>query len=159
MSYKEIASQTLSSDTTTVTFSSIPQNYRDLVLVVSGRLNLATDRLTQVRFNGDTGTTYRGVRYFRTSSTNGGDQFNSTNFSLGLGYNTEPFGASILQIFDYTQTTKFKGALLSENLWEPYAASRAYQWQGLPALTEISITANTGQINSGSTFALYGIEG
>jgi hypothetical protein len=165
MSYKAIASQTLSSDTTTVTFSSIPQNYRDLVLVISGRLNLDTDRVAQLTLNGNTGTNYRGVRYFSVgnivggSQTIGGDSFNATNFALGLGYNTEPYGLSILQFMDYTQTNKFKGVLYNENVVEEiYGAARAYQWAQTAAVTSISITANTGQINTGSTFALYGIE-
>ncbi len=54
--YHLIDSTVLSSSASSVTFSSISQDYRDLILVATGTTSTATYRAVQL--NGDTGSNY-----------------------------------------------------------------------------------------------------
>ena len=51
-----IATNTLTAVASSVTFSSIPSTYTDLVLVLQGSFDSADD--VRFRFNGDTGSNY-----------------------------------------------------------------------------------------------------
>ena len=57
--YTPIATQTTSGSTGAVTFSSIPQTYTDLVVVINTSLSGLCNSLLQ--FNGDTGSNYSGT--------------------------------------------------------------------------------------------------
>ena len=54
--YEFIAKNVLSSNTSSITFSSIPQTYTDLVLIINGGNTGAVQ--VAIRFNGDTGNNY-----------------------------------------------------------------------------------------------------
>lgn len=55
--YDSIATTTLGSANTTITFSNIPNTYTDLRLIFVGRTSSGADTL-MIRFNGNTGTVY-----------------------------------------------------------------------------------------------------
>ena len=56
--YTPIRTQTLSSVTASVTFSSLPQDYTDLILVINGGHNSTLGYGLNVRLNNDTGSNY-----------------------------------------------------------------------------------------------------
>ena len=56
--YDPIATTTLGSAASTITFSSIPNTFTDLRLVLFGVTLNATGTYNQIRFNNDTGTNY-----------------------------------------------------------------------------------------------------
>jgi hypothetical protein len=66
--YEPIASQTLGSAVSSVTFSSIPQNYTDLILVVNYGIS-ANNFGARIRFNGDTGSNYSDSFIYGTGSS------------------------------------------------------------------------------------------
>ena len=81
--YDELQVQTVATDTTSVTFNSISQNYTDLILVShTGYTNTNVGQGFSLRFNGDTGSNYSvtvaegdgssGSAYRGTSQTGGG---------------------------------------------------------------------------------------
>jgi hypothetical protein len=156
-SFIPIASQTLSSSASTVTFSSIPSSLtgktlRDLVLVG----DVSDLRNTQIRINGiDSGIYNQAVMFARGSgasffSLNGREQFSLGNADSGVRSNF------IMHFFDFTQTNKNKSCLARSNsdnvvLYAQTAATTS-------AITSITIFTATSWA-AGSTFNLFGVEG
>jgi hypothetical protein len=141
-----------------VTLSSIPQTYKNLVLIIRNfRPAVGNDSLG-LRFNGNT-TTYSstGQNFANTSIT--GDRIydvvtnNSSTTSNGFAQAT---------IYDYTNTTTWKlleGTSLSNNNTTP----ANYNFQRIAgifgqtsAITSITALCNSGNFTSG-TMLLYGV--
>ena len=79
--YTALATTTLGSSASSVTFGSIPQGYRDLMLVISGTVTSSNITLA-IRFNGDTGS-----NYFSVNMRGNGSAASSTSWSsISLGY-------------------------------------------------------------------------
>ena len=70
VTYTPITSNTLTSATASVTFSSISGTYTDLVLVVSAQ-SASTNVDLAMRFNSDSGTNYSNTRLYGTGSAAG----------------------------------------------------------------------------------------
>lgn len=107
--YEWIASQTLSSSSSSVVFSSIPQNYKHLQIRMIAGDNTQTNNTFGLQFNSDTGSNYasHGLRgNGSTVSTNANtSQTGSYFFSVGGSTN---WGTAIIDIHDYASTTKNK---------------------------------------------------
>jgi hypothetical protein len=108
--YEKIATTTLASDTNSVTFSSIPATYTDLVLVM--QIKSSSSDTIRFRFNSDSGTNYSTTRLSGTGSSAVSDRESNSSVTLGssYGYPTSTLGATthILQIFNYSNTTTYK---------------------------------------------------
>lgn len=151
--YSMISQHTVTTAVQTVTISSIPSTFKDLVLVVAG-LGTSGAELN-LSFNGDTGSNY--------------DYYKQNNYGGGGGNNTYPMtvadivttGSAEVTIINYTSTlmTKF---ILSDYTFElgGLGYGRAYgNWHPATAAAIASITcdASSGQTyNTGSIFTLYG---
>ena len=115
--YEPIATQTLGSDTATVTFSSIPQTYTDLVIVQQGRCSDAsTDINTYYQFNGDTSSNYSVTRL----QGNGSTAVSNRGSSQTVGYITYvpannatagEFSANTINIMNYSNATTYKTSI------------------------------------------------
>jgi hypothetical protein len=157
--YTPIASQTLGSAAASVTFSSIPQGYTDLILVTN-LSSATTDQSIYVQFNADTSTNYsRTVMYGDGSSASSGRD-TSYNY-IRMGYNTGGRTANITQIQNYSNATTFKSTLSRSNTY-PGSAGYVYAsvglWRNTNAITSVLIGASAGNFDSGSTFSIYGIQ-
>jgi hypothetical protein len=161
-SYITIASQTLSSATATVTFSSIPttlngKTIRDLVLVT--RPLMTSNASPRIRFNSDTGNNY----FYVIMQGNGSTTFtvaSQDNSFMGLsdGAASRLTQLLVMQIFDYT-TTKQKTILMRDDSATERTVTWAGRWANTASIDTISLTASAGSFDVGSTFTLYGIEG
>lgn len=153
--YDLIASNVLTSSVTSVTFSSIPSTYRDLVAVVSATAN--TNANFNVTFNSDTGINYRYIRLQGNGST-ASSQSNMTHnaiFEQSIDTTADQY---IMQIMDYSVTDKHKIVLSRHN--RPTAAlwGIASRWANTSAINTIQFAVPGGNtFSSGSTFYLYGI--
>ena len=152
--WEVIGSQTLSSATASVTFSSIPQGYRDLVLVVQHKGNTASVSAT-VLFNSDSGANYPMVFA-------GGDGSSAT-FSSATGsyiYTTSASTTSpaltITQIMDYSATDKHKPVLVRRNRGDDKVGMFAQRWANTSAITAIEVYTSSDNFAANSTFTLYG---
>jgi len=107
--YTPLATVTLDSSTSAITFSSIPATYRDLALVVNGSLNgLAGMR---ARINGDTGNNYALHGLNGTGSSVISFAGTSTSSILlmsntGSSATANAFGAGVADILDAFSTSK-----------------------------------------------------
>jgi hypothetical protein len=155
--YEPISNQVLSSNTATVTFSSIPQNYTDLILVTT--VTEPTDGYFKLQFNSDTGTNYS-----RTTLYGGGVALSNRNTNEVAWYidaqQTFTNGlTAYTHIFNYSNSTTFKSGLFRFGAAAVYALVSARLWRNTAAITTITCAQiSSGQFSAGSKFTLYGIK-
>lgn len=149
----------LSSTTTTVTFSSIPQTYTDLVLIFTGKQNGGTDNL-RVYYNsdnGNTGVTYTAVRMLGSGTTLGASERQyAVPYAMAGDIGTSWF-SGVLNFQDYSNTSYVK-YFLGHSGDTTYQGIYAGRWDTGNAITDISLRRSTGLWQVGSSFQLFGIK-
>ena len=157
--YEPISTQTLGTAVPTVTFSSIPATYTDLVLVIGYGVHSTGGELVNMRFNSDTTTNYSNTRI-----ANGGGGFssfrdsNASSINIGVIYATSDPLAMIVHIFNYTNSTTNKTVLARSNTTQNVTTTVGL-WRATPqAITSIDLLLTGGNYGVGSTFTLYGIK-
>ena len=165
--YTLIASNTLTSSAASVTFSSIPSTYTDLVLRVSARTDYA-DTLDNigVQFNSDTGSTYSATRIRGNGSATASARSSSTyplTIHAGADGSTatsSTFSNWELYIPNYTVSQNKPIASFSvqeNNAALAYIHSHAGLWSNTATISSIYLYG-LGNFVSGSSFYLYGIK-
>jgi hypothetical protein len=153
--YEPIASVT-STGQATISFTSIPSTYTDLVLVVNGAYSGTT--YGSFTFNSDTNNNYSYTRLLAYSGGLISDYNTGAAGRDGFSLDTTA-GSVIATIQNYANTTTFKTMLMRENNAAAGVAAYAYLWRSTAAITSIAITAkSSGTFVSGSTAVLYGIK-
>ena len=166
--YTPIATTTLGSSAASVTLSSIPSTYTDIILIVSARSNWTTDEYEGlgIQFNSDTGSNYSytvlagngaAASSFRgTSQTKIEGRLNPSYSS-----NTSP-SANVLQLQNYSNTTTYKTMLMRTNSSVEYyeVTATVGLWRSTSAINEVKLfpTESGAQFVAGSTFTLYGVK-
>lgn len=158
--YEPIATNTLGSAAASVTFSSIPGTYTDLVLVcVNGNAN-NSDNDIYIRFNSDSGSNYSRTQMIGngTSATSSRTS-NNTEIRIGPSYNNTVTSHLTIHINNYSNTTTNKTALLRSGHASGYTVAEVALWRDTSAITSITLTLQSS-VNyvAGSTFTLYGIK-
>ena len=161
--YTPIESRTLTSATTTVTFSSIPATYTDLILVANTIVSSGTGAELSIRFNSDTATNYSNTYLLGTGSATATGRGTSFTYA-DCGYLSSNSGnpnTRILHIQNYANTTTYK-TIISRASGVNGAQVTAYVnlWRKTPeAINSITIfSASSLTYATGSTFTLYGIK-
>lgn len=155
--YSLITSNVLNTGTASITFSSLPSTYRDLVLII--KLASGVDgRNTRLQFNSDTGSNYYRVYGQGNGTTLLAATENTTNFRINnSGQDNSIF---VTHIFDYVATDKEKPLLVRYNQGTgsfPAVGMSAGRWANTSAITSILLNMNADDFPSGSSFYLYGI--
>jgi hypothetical protein len=157
--YTQIASTTLGSASASVTFSSIPSTYTDLVLIVSVQNN-TTPTNWAIQFNGDTAANYSStfLRGNGTAALSGRNTSNALGY-VGVAYSTANiFDFGGVNIQNYSNTTTYKTYLARYgNAPTDGVAARVGLWSSTAAITSIRIFPESNSFSTGSTFNLYGI--
>jgi len=159
--YDKIASTTLVSATSTVTFSSIPQTYTDLVIVFSGKAANNTD--AQVRVGGsntpDSSASYS--RHFMFGYSGGlvVDTIASLNGFIFSPYNENT--NLVMVLHSYTNPNIYKPVLI-RNGPKPSAGDNltyisANIWRDATAINCVQFYSPTHNFSIGSMFSIYGI--
>jgi hypothetical protein len=156
--YVALDKKTLTSTVQSVTFTSIPSTYTDLVLVVTASTNTAVNSF--IRINGDNTANYSATRLYGNGTTASSSRYNTETFSYTGDLNTS-IGTTILHFQNYANATTVKSFLSQDTL----ATSGGGLWSGvwrktpLAAITEVEVGATSGGLlQIGSTFSLYGIK-
>jgi hypothetical protein len=156
-----IATNTLSTATASVTFSSIPQGYTDLVLVTNVKSISGTKDLV-VRVNGDTGTNYSWTALMGDGTTVYNEKTtNYTNWYLEYAaYVGSTLNANTITSFmNYSNTTTFKSYLTRGNNASYGTSAVTGLWRSTSAISSIVVYFDQGgNMDVGSTFTLYGIK-
>jgi hypothetical protein len=160
-SWNALGGMTLISETTlassTVNLNDIPQNYKDLVIVIRNFRPATDNVLLSMRFNADGGTRYldgigaSNAPFGNTSITVVPQSDNGASQSIGQW-----------KIVDYANTTTWtlvNGYAISNNATTP-ANANAREGQGaynqVAAITSITLFPSSGNFTSG-TVLLYGV--
>jgi hypothetical protein len=165
--YTLISSNVLSSSAATVTFSSIPATYTDLVVRYAVR-GTAAGTNTRITFNGSSATNYSvtvvganttSAVSSRESSATYANNFYSVNRSTSTA---STFSSAEIYIPSYTvaQNKPFSGAGVIENNSATtlfYIAANALLWRDTATISSITLTSESGSFVADSSFYLYGI--
>lgn len=150
--YELIETTTLASSASSVTFTSITQDYRDLVLVVN--LLAASASNASVRINSDSASNYSRV-FMLGSGSSATSTAQTTNTIFLMGNSATDTTNGILQIMDYSATDKHKSCLQRSN--QDYVFAQAVRWADTSAVTALEIYKGANSFAVGSSFSLYGI--
>ena len=156
--YTPLATVTLGSSASSVTFSNIPATYRDLILVVNTVGSTGAGFYFQ--FNGDTGSNYSYVYALGNGTSTESAAVTATE--ARFGNITTGLGTHLLSVMDYSATDKHKTALVRSG--SPTAGTGtvaswmfANRWASTAAITSMRIFPSGATMNSGSTLNLYGV--
>jgi hypothetical protein len=159
--YVAIETQTLASNTATVTFSSIIGTYTDLVLVCTNTRTNTADVGLRIRFNGDSASNYANTFLYGTGSSFGSVRNSSTSinayYAAIVGTATNAF--SVTNIMNYSNSTNHKTVLTRDGAAASGVDAMVGTWRNTAAITQIDITCSNGTslFATGSVFSLYGI--
>jgi len=151
--YSLIESQTLGSATATVTFSSIPATFTDLILIIKATTISANYNL---RLNGDTGANYS-YTVIAGNGSSATSSRSSSNTVIGLTYTGSGAPMTKLQIQDYANTTTYKTVLNRQDDAANATVASVGLWRSTAAINSITVVS-PGTTPSGTTFKLYGIQ-
>jgi hypothetical protein len=159
--YEPIATQTVGTAIQTITFSSIPQTYTDIVIAsaiqVSGNVNV------WFRFNGDTGTNYS-FTLLQGNGSSGSSGRSSNDSKIQLDsvaypyFTSTAFSPNWVHIMNYSNTTTYKSALFRANNATVGVSIGSGLWRNTAAITSISFIAGAVNFAVGTTFTLYGVK-
>jgi hypothetical protein len=169
--YEPIATTTLGSSASTISFTSIPSTYTDLVVVVYANAS-ASNHLYARWGNGsyDSGTNYSNTGMYARSTTNDYGSDRNSNFAFarlnpftyGVPNATSTFGTTLVSLQNYSNSTTFKVALtrVSGVGASDYAGTEAgiILWRSTAAINQIQFSLPSGNFNTGTTITIYGIK-
>ena len=152
--YTPIATTTLGSAASSVTFSSISAAYTDIVMVFNGSLSVGSGLTFQV--NGATsGFSDTFLIGYGSSASSGRDSNVTSSFFADIGTTNS---TAILNFMNYSNTTTFKTVLSRGSAAGNGVSASVGLYRSTSAITEIKILSPSGNITTGSTFTLYGVK-
>jgi hypothetical protein len=174
-SYISIASAKITSTTGAITFSNIPQGYQDLFISATIRTDPTTFSQSSLTYYVNPGVASATAGFSVTNlRTYGGGTAQSTRYTTTTTVYGFSFAESVLptmmsapnlfssaqaHIFNYSSTTRFKTAILSnagETINSGSMHLAACLWQNTAAITGLQLATN-GNFVAGTTLSLYGI--
>jgi len=158
--YTLIGSATADGTSLSVTFSSIPATYTDLVIVCAITAGNTGD--AYLRFNGDTASNYSDT----VLRGNGDGLASSVRDSNAAGMDIGPvslitgseIGIVVVNVMDYANTATYKTSLIKFTEATNNISTLAGLWRNTSAINSILFSSRGGNWGTGSTFKLYGIE-
>jgi hypothetical protein len=158
--YEPIATTTLSTTASTVSFTSISGSYTDLIAVFVGTTTTGVE--ARVRFNTDSGNNYS-YTYLAgdgSSAISGRGSSGNELFITTYGTPSTTQGNFIMHVQNYSNATTYKTVLVRGNRITAGFGPEATVglWRSTSAITNIEFRAGSTTWASGSTFTLYGIK-
>jgi hypothetical protein len=154
--YEPILTTTLGSAQASITFSSISQSYTDLVLI--GYVKRTANSDTQMQINGNTGAAYSYTLLFGNGSSASGYRISSAS-QWELGYQPATSPTTLIANFqNYSNSTTFKTVLSRVNASAGDVGVYANRCSTTDPITSMLIFQSAGNLDTGSTFTLYGIK-
>lgn len=150
-----LANLTLTTTDSSVEFASIPDTYRDLVLVAQTQATGNTYH--RIRMNGDTGSNYSKVKMAGNSA--GAQSSTQSGNTIDLvDINSSSFSIDIIHFLDASATDKHKMVIIRSNqTGTTETAAHVGRYASTSRITSITISPNALSYAAGSTFCLYGI--
>lgn len=158
--YTPIATQTLSTTSSSVNFTSISGSYTDLIIVIVPKTTL-DDTAARLRFNSDSGSNYSDTFIFGNGTTAGSGRHSNITYGRTHEYGdftTNGDGVLIVQMNNYSNTTTYKNWLARSNRASKGVDALVGLWRSTSAITAIEIYPSQSTWAAGSTFTLYGVK-
>lgn len=162
--FDNIYSYTVPSNTSSVSLSSIPNTYDNLVIVCM--LKATSTIPYYFRWNNDTGNNYVNSWWYRWNASIDAEGYFTQNYHR-LGYNTvgqsTEFSPVTIYINGYADTSFYKSVRTFSGA--PYAVNEsvqmgAHEWQSTSAINRLTLLGNPGDlIAAGSSIDIYGVAG
>jgi len=168
--YQLIEAKTLTATAASVTFTTIPQTYTDLILKISARSTSTAGAdiyaNLKIQFNSDTGNNYNGILLFTNLGSPGSGSYTSQPgylFSYANGNVTTASTFSNMEIYipNYTgsnQKVYSVDGVVENNASNGFVEMAAERWTGTSAITTIDVVSLYGLHTANSNFYLYGIK-
>ena len=166
--YTPIATRTVDTSVTSVTFSSVPSTYTDLVLIA--QYQCTSNGGLWIRYNGDTGTNYSVVNMIGSQNTKASyadanePYIWADTYYQGTGTVLTDRPIVRAQIMNYSNTTAYKATLTRGDDVRTTGSSDGTiyagvsTWRNTAAINQIDVLSASGNFVLGSTFTLYGIK-
>jgi hypothetical protein len=166
--YTPIYAQTLSSAVVSVTLSSIPSTYTDLVLIMQAK-STGTYGSLRVTVNSDAGANYSHTALGGSGTAAGSSRASGQNwfdFCRTSGISSDGFGLYTVNFMNYSNATTYKTVLDRTSVQNTGSGDGteivAGVWRSTAAINSITLAtpggATFGNFAVGSTFTLYGIK-
>ena len=163
--YEPIATTTLNSTASGITFSSIPNTYTDLKLIILYSTLNPNNEL--IRFNSDSGTNYSFTTLYGNGSSASSSVYSNTDslrVDIGIG-GTTPNSTDVafvtVDIFNYSGST-YKPCLISTSgdfNGSGISTKTANVWRSTAAINTIYFYSNSSSnLVTGTKATLYGIK-
>lgn len=155
ITYEPLASTTLTSSASSITFGGIPNTYTDLRVVLTGRTNAGVGSATTIRFNSDAATNYSWT--YVSGNTSAASSTRATSQTSVIGpylTNDANIATGNIDIFSYASST-LKSVLVSMSN-ASFVRNAVGLWLSTAAITSITLS-NTNAMEIGTTANLYGI--
>jgi hypothetical protein len=162
---KLIATQTLTSAGPSISFSSIPNNFTDLYVLLSLRMaRSTTGGAVKMRINGsDTNFSWRSLQGNGSGVSNDSQTDSNLFWTDGANQTANTFGNIAIYIPNYAGSTNKSisvDAVDENNATESYQRITAGLWSNTAAITSLSWSDNSASDwVAGTTASLYGIGG
>ena len=155
--YTPIATANGTGSSGTISFTSIPSTYTDLVLVSNFESSTAANVFYRV--NGDTGSNYSDTTVYGDGSSTG--SYRRSNQTLSYTTYISASGQRVVMttnFMNYANTTTNKTFITRFNNASFELGAVVGLWRSTSAITSVTINLNnSANFTSNSTFTLYGI--
>jgi hypothetical protein len=167
--YSKLAEVTLASSAATINFTNIPQNYTDLVLRLSGRINTAayTDDILLSLNSNTSSFTWRSLYYYgggaagsNTSSTSPGNG-QILGGQPGTTTTSNTFGNMEIYFPNYAGSRNKSistDSVNENNAADNFMSLTANLWANTTAINQITLTPRSASFVQHSTAYLYGVK-
>jgi len=160
--YEPIATTTLGTATNSISFSSIPATFTDLVLIVNGE-GTSTGGGSQdvvLRLNGETAATNYSETVLRGSGSSATSiRYSESYLNAASAWSTGRRYNHIVQFMNYANTTTFKTVLSRGNYAGGDVNAVVILWRATPAaINQIALNISPNNFAIGTTATLYGIK-
>ena len=154
--YTPIASQTVSGSASTITFNNIPQNFTDLVLVMSGTHSQLSS--FYIQFNNTPSTT----NYSTTIISGNGSSVSSfgqtSQDGILNGVVDTTMSQQITHIMNYSNSSTNKAVITRGGVTTFATRTFVGLWRSTDAINSLTLYPGAGTLSAGTTINLYGIQ-
>lgn len=160
-----IATTTLGSAASSITFSSISSAYTDLRVVFSNvKISSSSSNVAYLRFNGDTGGNYSFTTVYGYGTGVASARGTSGDGYTGIQLNTGPVSTTVPQFYTADilsyQSSTFKTSLLTSSQdanGSGFVVREVGLWRSTAAITSLTLVHSAVNFAAGTTATLYGI--
>jgi len=158
--YEKIATNTLVSNTGTVTFTSIPSTYTDLVIIFSGTATTSTDASVRIGTSNTPDSSAGYSRHFMFGYSGG---VVVDTISALTGFVFSPYNLNtnlVMYIHSYANPNIYKPVLIRNgprSTADPLNYVSANIWRDTGVVNCVQFVSPTYNFTAGSVFSIYGI--